>query len=85
MSDGIEIYIRHSGGDALLHAHVPFDIKNQVVESLKLGDLTSDLAPMTLELMVLPEWISDPKERKKYESKGTMLHLRIPIARAGIV
>lgn len=71
MSEPCEIYIRHSGGSNHLHAHG---------DTTALRQSDAQREPLAfVELSVLPEWITDPEERKVYAESGRMVHLRIPI------
>ncbi len=71
MSEPCEIYVRHSGEANLLHAYG---------DASKLRHSGERGEPVAfVELSVLPEWITDPEQRKAYAESGQMIHLRIPI------
>lgn len=62
MADGIEIYLRHSGGRALLMLHVPASMRDRFQEALQNGLVDGRQIPIAFECPVLPEWTSDPSD-----------------------
>ncbi len=79
MKDKIEIYFRNSSTGIFLNLHIPSQMKEQIVSAIQKGSFdVSDLA-MTVELPVLPEWISDLEVRSKVAKLNENIHLSIPI------
>lgn len=71
MSEPCEIYVRQSGGANLLNVYGDASALRQSGERME---------PVAfVELSVLPEWITDPDERRAYADSGRVMHLRIPI------
>lgn len=63
----IEIYLRHSGGRAILMMHVPVNLQNQFQQALQDGTIDGTQIPILFEAPVLPEWIpirDDPKHMR---------------------
>ena len=77
MSDEIEIYVRNSGGKTLLNLYVPKALRERFIKGLEEGHLEVGDIPTHLELMPLPEWITDEETRDRV--KGESLHVRLPI------
>ncbi|HHK5646353.1 hypothetical protein [Serratia nevei] len=77
MDEQIEIYVRNSGGKTLLNLYVPKSMRERFIKGLEEGHLEVDGIPTHLELMPLPEWITDEETRERV--KGESLHVRLPI------
>jgi hypothetical protein len=79
VKDEIEIYVRHSSAGTFLNFYVPNQIKEQFITAIRRGGLEGDDASVTVELPVLPEWITDEKVRAKVAKLNEPVHLRIPV------
>lgn len=66
---GIEIYVRHNAGGAMLSIHLDSTTKQRLLDALQEGSFNAPDTSMHLELTLLPEWL-DPL--------GS-LHSRIPL------
>lgn len=74
LKHSIEVYIRHqSGQSALLFFHLNSEQRLQLIEALAAGGNIE--VPATLELSVLPQWITNPGEEP--------LHAVIPVRQIG--
>lgn len=79
VKDKIEIYIRNSSAGTFLNLHVPSQMKEQIVSAIQKGSLDVNDLAMTVELPVLPEWISDREIKAKVAKLNEHTHLSIPI------
>lgn len=77
MGEQIEIYVRNCGGKTLLNFYVPKAMRERFIKGLEEGQLEVRQIPTHLELMPLPEWITDEETRERV--KGESLHVRLPI------
>lgn len=59
-NDGVEIYLRHSGGRALLMFHVPAHLREQFQQAMLNGMVDGRQIPIAFEAPVLPEWMLEP-------------------------
>jgi hypothetical protein len=62
MADGIEIYIRPSGGRNLLHFHVPTALREQFVQEFSNGNFDAEKVNVYFEMPVRPEYFSGLSE-----------------------
>ena len=79
MKDKIEIYIRNSSSGTFLNLHIPSRMKEQIVSAIQKGSLDVNDLAVTVELPVLPEWVSDQEIRAKVAKLNEHIHLSIPI------
>lgn len=71
MADGIEIYVRPSGGRNLLHFYVPTALRDQFVRDFSNGTFDAEEVHVYLEMPVRPEYFfghSDNHLRFKIDS-----------------
>lgn len=76
MEEGIEIYVRHSSGKAMLTIYVPDSQRESLMRGLAGGQVAFEV-PAHLEMSSLPQWITDDELRAKLANET--VHLRIPI------
>jgi len=76
----VELYVRYSGGAALLMLHAPEALRSTVLAAIKNGELDSSQASIHLELSILPEWITDPTMQKQVSDLYEQIHIRVPIS-----
>lgn len=62
MADGIEIYIRPSGGRNLLHFHVPTVLREQFVRDFSNGKFDAEEVNVYFEMPARPEYFSGLSE-----------------------
>ena len=62
MANGIEIYIRPSGGRNLLDFHVPAALREQFVQGFSNGRFDSKDVNVHLEMPIRPEYFSGLSE-----------------------
>ena len=62
MADGIEIYVRPSGGRNLLHFHVPIALREQFVRDFSNGRFDAKGVDVHLEMPVRAEYFTDPSK-----------------------
>jgi hypothetical protein len=58
MADGIEIYVRPSGGRNLLHFHVPIALRGQFVQDFS----NAEGVDVHFEMPVRAEYFTEPSE-----------------------
>jgi hypothetical protein len=80
MKKQLEVYLRPSAKRALLMFHMPESTKNAFFTALERGEVAIDDLKMNFELSILPEWITDPVERVRYERSGCLAHIRVPLS-----
>ena len=80
MKKRLEVYLRPSAKRVLLTFHMPESRKNSFITALERGEVAIDDLKMNFELSILPEWITDPVERVKYERSGCLAHIRVPLS-----
>jgi hypothetical protein len=78
MTSKLEMYVRATHDGTLLTTYASSEIKGSL-EKLTQGEVYAGGA--TLELSVLPEWITDAEERRRFVESGLSLHVRIPLDR----
>lgn len=76
----MEVYVRHNSGRSLLMFHIPTRIRESFLKGINNGEFSSTDCQTYLELSVLPEWITDVDVRELLQSRGEVIHLRIPLA-----
>ena len=76
--EGVEIYVRVSGG-AMINFYMTDDVREKFRKALMSGEVSCREFPINLELSVLPEWVTDEKQRRKLEKAHEIVHVRIPI------
>jgi len=75
MSDEtVDICVRNSAGKTLLNLYA----NDEAMAAAELAK-ESGLPQAFLELIVLPEWITDLDQRVAYQNSGELMHIRIPI------
>lgn len=79
VNDKIEIYIRNSSAGTFLNLHIPSQMKEQIISAIQKGSLDLNDLAVTVELPVLPEWVSDREVRAKIAKRNERIHLSIPI------
>jgi hypothetical protein len=77
MSSGIEIYVRPSGDRVLLNIYVPKSVRNQFIEGLRSGSFGDGELKTSMELSVLPQWITESEDRVVNQLP---MHIRVPIS-----
>lgn len=77
--NGIEVYIRPSGGRVLLNFHVPPELRHNFIDGLRSGSLDGAEVPIHFEIAPLPEWSTDPKDRARLAKLGP-IHMRVTLA-----
>lgn len=71
---GIEIYVRHRSDGAMLNIYLDRKAKEALIAALESGKFEAPNTPISLELSVLPEWLSEPGST----------HARIPISEINV-
>lgn len=71
---GIEIYVRHRTDGAMLNIYLDRKTKEALIAALESGKFEDPNTPISLELSVLPEWLSEPGST----------HARIPISEINV-
>lgn len=75
MSDEtVDFCVRNSAGKTLLNLYA----NDEAMAAAELAK-ESGLPQAFLELIVLPEWITDLDQRVAYQNSGELMHIRIPI------
>jgi len=75
MSDEtVDICVRNSAGRTQLNLYASDEAKAAAMLAKKSG-----LPQAYLELIVLPEWVTNLDQRVAYQNSGELMHIRIPI------
>lgn len=77
MTNKLEIYIRDTHSGTMLNIYAPSALTGCLASLARNGEYTEGA---TLELSLLPEWISDESDRRKLIESKMTLHVRIPVA-----
>lgn len=62
MGDGIEIYLRHSGGRTLMTFHIPNSLREQFQQAMQGGIIEGRRIPIAFESPVLPMWVGPERD-----------------------
>ena len=76
MSNGVEIYLRHSAGQALLMFHVPSSMREAFITAIQSsGIIDGRQIPIIFEAPVRPEWTPGPDDPR---------HMRVAVDQISI-
>ncbi|MFM0324895.1 hypothetical protein [Caballeronia glebae] len=77
----IEVYVRDSGQGKLLSVHMPESLRQSFSGCLEKGEFNPNwfCSSLALELSVLPEWLTDSRQRAAAKRRTENLHIRVPL------
>jgi len=67
---GIEIYLRHSGGRALMTFHVPASMREQFQQAMQGGTVDGGQAPIAFEAPTLEPWAGPERDHLRVRIDG---------------
>jgi len=79
MNNDIEIYVRPGGEHNMLNFYVPVQARERFMQALATGSIELPAGAINFEISVLPQWLTDPVQRKKAERAQEPLHVRVPL------
>lgn len=79
-SQSISINVRHTHDGTLLYFHIPDHLKTEFIRGIQQGNVQL-ASGSSLEVSVLPEFISNPEDSKSFKESGLFLHLNIPVSK----
>ena len=68
----------------MINVHMPNEVREKFRKAVMAGEISCREIPINLELAILPEWVTDEKQRRKLEKAHEIIHVRIPITRINI-